>query len=106
MRQFGTDYSDPKNFKKKLVAALKKVQAVYPQLKIQSVDGGVKILPKPPRSARFGSAPPSTVRAGDGASVPNWRCIGTPRAVHRYPLGNASRLLSRPKPPASLFPIR
>jgi hypothetical protein len=48
MRQFGTDYSDPKNFKKKLVAALKKVQAVYPQLKIQSVEGGVKIYPSRP----------------------------------------------------------
>jgi Plasmid encoded RepA protein len=45
MAQLGTDYSDPKNFKKKLLATLKKVQAVYPQLKIESVPGGLKIHP-------------------------------------------------------------
>ncbi len=48
MRQFGTDYSDPKNFKRKLLAALKKVQRVYPSLKIESVDGGLKIHPSKP----------------------------------------------------------
>ena len=48
MKQFGTDYNDPKNFKKKLIAALKKVQAVYPQLKIQSGEGGLTIHPSRP----------------------------------------------------------
>ena len=47
MAQLGTDYSDPKNFKKKLLATLKKVQSVYPQLKLESVTGGLKIHPCP-----------------------------------------------------------
>jgi hypothetical protein len=45
MAQLGTDYADPKNFKKKLLATLKKVEAVYPQLKLESVTGGLRIHP-------------------------------------------------------------
>src|ERR1017187_3845126 len=45
MAQLGTDYADPKNFKKKLLATLKKVQAVYPQLNLESVTGGLRIHP-------------------------------------------------------------
>ena len=45
MAQLGTDYADPKNFKKKLLTTLKKVQAVYPQLKLESVKGGLRIYP-------------------------------------------------------------
>ena len=45
MAQLGTDYADPKNFKKKLLATLKKVQAVYPQLKLESAKGGLRIQP-------------------------------------------------------------
>jgi hypothetical protein len=48
MRQFGTDYADRKNFKRKLLATLKKVQQVYPQLKIESVPGGLTIHPSRP----------------------------------------------------------
>ena len=48
MAQLGTDYADPKNFKKKLLSTLKKVQAVYPQLKLESVPGGLKIHPCKP----------------------------------------------------------
>ena len=57
MRQFGSDYSDPKNFKKKLLATLKRVMAVYPQLKIESVDGGLKIHPSRPAVPVSGSRP-------------------------------------------------
>lgn len=43
--QFGSDYSDPLNFKKKAKAALQKIQAVYPGLKLSIVTGGIIILP-------------------------------------------------------------
>jgi len=41
MRQFGTDYSEPKDFRKKAIAALKKIQAVYPGLKLRDAEGGI-----------------------------------------------------------------
>jgi hypothetical protein len=43
MRQFGTDYSDPKDFRKKAIATLKKIQTVYPGLKLQDAEGGIII---------------------------------------------------------------
>ena len=48
MQQMGADYSDVTNFKKKAKQALKAVQCVYPQLKLEDVDGGIKVLPSPP----------------------------------------------------------
>jgi hypothetical protein len=43
MRQFGTDYKDPKDFRKKAIAALKKIEAVYPGLKLQDAEGGIVV---------------------------------------------------------------
>ena len=40
-KQFGTDYTDPKDFRKKAISALKKIQAVYPGLKLQDAEGGI-----------------------------------------------------------------
>lgn len=40
MDQFGSEYSDHMNFKKKVKAAFKKVSAVYKGLKIQDAEGG------------------------------------------------------------------
>ena len=40
VQQLGTDYNDVKNFKKHANAALGKVQAAYPSLKICKVNGG------------------------------------------------------------------
>jgi len=51
MNQFGTDYADPKNFKRKLLAALRKVCEVYPQLKVEIVEGGIRIYPSAPAIA-------------------------------------------------------
>ena len=45
MAQFGADYSDPKDFKKKAQDSLKKIQAVYPGLKLGPADGGILVLP-------------------------------------------------------------
>jgi Plasmid encoded RepA protein len=43
IEQFGTGYADPKDFKKKALRALRKVQAVYPQLRLGSLRGGITI---------------------------------------------------------------
>jgi hypothetical protein len=48
MAQLGADYGTVKDFKKKLHASLKKVQVVYPQLKIEAVTGGIRIHPSKP----------------------------------------------------------
>jgi hypothetical protein len=43
--QFGTDYADHLDFKKKAKAALRKVKLVYPGLRYAEATGGVLILP-------------------------------------------------------------
>ena len=43
--QFGSDYSNHLDFKRKAKAALKKVSAVYPSLKLQDAIGGLVVLP-------------------------------------------------------------
>jgi hypothetical protein len=48
MRQFGADYTTTKNFKKKFLAALAKVRQVYPQLRVEIIEGGLRVLPSPP----------------------------------------------------------
>ena len=48
MLQLGADYNDVDNFKKKAKKALKAVQCAYPQLRLDDVDGGIKVLPSPP----------------------------------------------------------
>jgi hypothetical protein len=52
-RQLGTDYRDPKNFKKKAQTALRKVASLYPGLNIGMAKGGFTIhatrLAVPPR---------------------------------------------------------
>ncbi|MBV8833105.1 MAG: plasmid encoded RepA protein [Acidobacteriaceae bacterium] len=42
-RQLGADYTDPKNFKKKTKAALRKIAALYPGLTIGQAQGGLTI---------------------------------------------------------------
>ena len=45
MKQFGGDYSDVKDFKRRAKAALRKVQAVFPGLDLEDVNGGIVIRP-------------------------------------------------------------
>ncbi|MEQ1864534.1 MAG: replication protein RepA [Micropepsaceae bacterium] len=47
-KQLGTDYTEISNFKKKAGPTLRKVQAVYPALKITPGDGGFTIHPSRP----------------------------------------------------------
>jgi len=57
MSQLGADYGTVKDFKKKLHACLKKVEAVSPQQKIEAVTAGIRIHPSktavPPATARL-----------------------------------------------------
>jgi len=46
--QFGAEYSTIKNFSNKAWKALLKVKVVYPELNIERVHGGVKVLPSNP----------------------------------------------------------
>jgi hypothetical protein len=46
MEQFGAEYSDPKNFGRYARVALRKVQLVYPTLKLGSLRAGVRIEPE------------------------------------------------------------
>jgi hypothetical protein len=46
--QFGSEYSDIKDFSKKAWNALLKIQAVYPELNIERVRGGINVLPSKP----------------------------------------------------------
>jgi hypothetical protein len=45
MRQMGDDYADPKEFARKSRAALRKIQALYPALKLGPLRGGIRIEP-------------------------------------------------------------
>ena len=46
--QFGAEYRDVKEFARKAWHALSKVQAVYPELNIERVRGGINVLPSKP----------------------------------------------------------
>lgn len=46
--QFGAEYKDLKEFSRKAWKALIKVQAFYPELAIERVSGGIKVLPSKP----------------------------------------------------------
>ena len=47
--QFGQEYADPKNFKRKMLSTLMAVRAVYPGARLDQVKGGFVLLPsKPP----------------------------------------------------------
>jgi hypothetical protein len=43
--QFGADYKDPKDFRRKAEDALKRIQTVYPGLKLAPATGGLIVLP-------------------------------------------------------------
>lgn len=45
MQQLGADYDDTANFRRKVKAALVKVQKVYPELRLGDGQGGVEVLP-------------------------------------------------------------
>jgi hypothetical protein len=51
--QFGQEYAQSRNFKKKFVPALRRVMAVYPSARIQSMHGGLQLYASPPPIAKL-----------------------------------------------------
>lgn len=51
--QFGQEFADRKNFKRKFVTALRAALVVYPTAKVESVDGGLMLRPSPPPVSRM-----------------------------------------------------
>jgi len=46
--QFGSEYSNTKDFAKKAWGALRKIQIVYPELNVERIRGGITVLPSKP----------------------------------------------------------
>jgi hypothetical protein len=52
--QFGQEYANPKDFKKRFLEQLKQVLVVYPDAKVQVVQGGLALVPsRPPVAPRL-----------------------------------------------------
>ena len=46
--QFGQEYGCEKDFKREFLNSLRKAHAVYPDAKIEQVNGGLRLVPSPP----------------------------------------------------------
>ena len=46
--QFGQEFADTKNFKRKFLGALQRATSAYKEARIETVTGGLKLLPSPP----------------------------------------------------------
>jgi Plasmid encoded RepA protein len=80
--QFGQEYADTANFKRKFLGALRKATDAYQEARIESVTGGLKLLPSPPpvkRTSVMVRAIEGT-GAGAGANVPR-AALPAPRAA-------------------------
>ncbi len=65
MQQLGADYADHNNFRKKVKATIRKVEAVPLGLKSEFVDGGILLCPgKPAITAEPKSKKKSTIPSG------------------------------------------
>jgi hypothetical protein len=51
-QQFGHEYKNPKDFKKRFLGALSKVLPTYKAARVDQVRGGLRLLPSPPPIAR------------------------------------------------------
>jgi hypothetical protein len=56
--QFGQEYADTKNFKRKFMGALRKATGAYREARIEAVTGGLRLLPSPPPVRRAAAALP------------------------------------------------
>jgi hypothetical protein len=46
--QFGSEYSDAKNFKTRFLGGLRRALVAYPAARVEQVRGGLRLLPSPP----------------------------------------------------------
>ena len=71
--QFGQEYSDGKNFKRKFTGALQKAMGAYKEARIEAVTGGLRLLHSPPpvrRKMVSVTSLPSTPAIAASDSVP------------------------------------
>ena len=71
--QFGQEYADTKNFKRKFLGALHKATGAYREARIEAVPGGLKLLPSPPPVKRAAVALP---RGEDNETAETKRITG------------------------------
>jgi hypothetical protein len=64
MAQFGADYNDTQNFRRKAEDALKRIQSVYPGLKLAPATGGLIVLPS--STPAIAAKPAKRLPAGKG----------------------------------------
>ena len=67
--QFGQEYADTRNFKRKFQGALKKAMDAYKEARIEAVPGGLKLLPSPPPVKRKMITVPA-IASADGKAEP------------------------------------
>ncbi len=79
--QFGQEYADTKNFKRKFLGAVKKATSAYKEARIETVPGGLKLLPSPPPVKRAAVALP---RHTDDAAQP--KRISVRRRLAHWPV--------------------
>jgi hypothetical protein len=61
--QFGQEYADTKNFRRRFLGALKNATGAYRDARIETVKGGLRLLPSPPPVKRKMLALPATSSA-------------------------------------------
>jgi hypothetical protein len=88
-QQFGQEYTDTKNFKRKFLGALRKATDAYKEARIEVGPRGLKLLPSPPPVKRTSVALP---RAGAEAAREMKRIAGPPRPLREADLVPLSAL--------------
>jgi hypothetical protein len=69
--QFGQEYSATKDFRRRFLGALKSAKATYQDARIESVKGGLRLLPSPPPVKRkMVALPPSAPAAPPPSPLP------------------------------------
>ena len=75
--QFGQEYTTTKDFRRRFQGALKSATGAYRDARIETANGGLRLLPSPPpvkrkmvALPRTASAPPATVFAEPTAALP------------------------------------
>lgn len=89
--QFGQEYRTEKDFKRELVAALKKVLPVYPGARVEKIRGGLRLMPSPPPVKRKG-----VVVALPGADSTDGKVQGRSAAAPLAKVQQSSEAVSKP----------
>ena len=90
--QFGQEYADEKDFKRRMLEALRKVHAVYPSARLEQVRGGVKVFPSPPPVRRRSVVVPLRAPAQpEPPALSEPAAISQPAATEHGPPDNAAR---------------